>query len=174
MNAADLISQVKERPRFRMEVGLLLDSVAFAEALDLNDRLARWQDDDDVTSEGPQVIVDRLRQLHRETPEVRFIVEARNASEWEALHRDHPDAIEFSIGLFAVSCVEPEGWDFAQASELRDSLTAGQWQTLVVALQKVNEGLFDLRPTFAASVMTEGMRRSSPIVRPEESVIPIS
>jgi hypothetical protein len=36
----------------------------------------------------------------------------------------------------------------------------------------VNEGLFDLRPTFAASVMTNGGRQRSTTALPEESVIP--
>jgi hypothetical protein len=173
MNADDLIRQVKEQPRFRMEVGLLLDSDAFAEACRLNDRLAQWaSDDDDVTDEGPEALVERLRVLHRETPEVRFVLEARNAGEWEALYREYPDVTDLSIGLFAACCVEPAGWDFRKAAELRDSLTAGQWTTLVMAIQKVNEGLFDLRPTFAASVMTSGGRQRSSIARQEESVIP--
>jgi hypothetical protein len=161
VNASDLISQVKERPRFRMEVGLLLDSGAFAEACELNDRLARWAGDgEDVTDSGPEWIVDRLKELHRETPEVRFVLEARNAPEWEGLYRKYPDVTDFSVGLFAACCVEPEGWDFGKAAELRESLTAGQWTTLVAALQRVNEGLFDLRPTLAATVMTSGMRRN--------------
>jgi hypothetical protein len=174
VNADDLISQVKGQPRFRMEVGLLLDSVAFAEARDLNDSLSRWADDGDVTDAGPDAIVKRLRDLYQSTPETRFVLEARNAREWEELQRQYPDVTEFSIALFAVSCVEPDGWDFEKASDLRESLTAGQWMTLVVALQKVNEGLFDLRPTFAATVMTNGMRQKSTTAPPEESVIPSS
>jgi hypothetical protein len=173
MNADDLIRQVKERPRFRMEVGLLLDSDAFAEACRLNDRLAQWaSDSDDVTDEGPESVVARLKELHRTTPEVRFVLEARNAREWEELYREYPDVTDLSIGLFAACCVEPEGWDFRKAAELRDSLTAGQWTTLIMAVQKVNEGLFDLRPTFAASVMTNGGRQRSTTALPEESVIP--
>jgi hypothetical protein len=175
MNADDLISQVKAQPRFRLEVGLLLDSVAFAEAASLNDRLAGWASDSaDVTDVGPDGIVDRLRVLYRETPEVRFVLEARNAREWEDLYRAHPDVTDFSVALFAACCVEPEGWDYDKASDLRDSLTAGQWTTLVASLQKVNEGLFDLRPTFAATVMAGGMRQNSTIAPREESVIPIS
>ena len=168
MNADDLIRQVKERPRFRMEVGLLLDSNAFAEARELNDRLSRWHDDEDVTDMGPQAIIDRLRALHRETPETRFVLEARNASEWESLYREHPEVNSFSVALFAASCVEPEGWTYDKASELRDSLTSGQWTTLVAALQQVNEGLFDLRPTFAATVMSSGMRQNLTTALPEE------
>jgi hypothetical protein len=169
MNADDLIRQVKEQPRFRMEVGLLLDSDAFAEACRLNDRLAQWASDgDDVTDEGPESVVARLKELHRNTPEVRFVLEARNAGEWETLYREHPDVTDLSIGLFAACCVEPAGWDFEKASELRDSLTAGQWATLVAAIQKVNEGLFDLRPTFAATVMAGGMRQNLTTARLEE------
>jgi hypothetical protein len=161
VNADDLIAQVKGRPRFRMEVGLLLDSGAFAEACQLNDRLARWAGDgEDVTDAGPDVIVSRLRELHRETPEVRFVLEARNAAEWEGLYRSYPDVTDFSVALFAACCVEPDGWDYQRAADLRESLTAGQWTTLVSALQRVNEGLFDLRPTFAATVMTSGMRQN--------------
>jgi hypothetical protein len=167
MNADDLIRQVKERPRFRMEVGLLLDSDAFAEARALNDRLARWQDDDDVTEAGPAGIVDRLKVLYRETPETRFVLEARNAAEWEDLYRANPDVNDFSLALFAACCVEPEGWTAAKARELRESLTAGQWTLLVSALQQVNEGLFDLRPTFAATVMADGMRQNWTTARHE-------
>ena len=174
MNADDLISQVKERPRFRLEVGLLLDSVAFAEARALNDRLAAWQDTGDVTDVGPDEIVDRLNVLHRDTPETRFVLEARNAAEWEELNREHTDPVEFSLALFAQSCVEPDGWTVEKARELRDGLTAGQWATIMLAMQRVNEGLFDLRPTLAATVMTNGMRRNSTIAPREESVIPTS
>lgn len=162
MNADDLIAQVKGQPRFRLEVGLLLDAAAFAEAATLNDRLTQWaEDSDDVTDVGPEQIVDRLRALHRDTPEVRFVLQALSAAEWEALYRKHDDVTDFSVALFAACCVEPDGWTFERASELRNSLTAGQWTTIVSVLQKVNEGLFDLRPTFAATVMTRGMRRNS-------------
>jgi hypothetical protein len=99
VNADDLISQVKGQPRFRMEVGLLLDSVAFAEARDLNDSLSRWADDGDVTDAGPDAIVKRLRDLYQSTPETRFVLEARNAREWEELQRQYPDVTEFSIAL---------------------------------------------------------------------------
>jgi len=172
VNADDLIAQVKQRPRFRLEVGLLLDSDAFAEARTLNDRLARLTDEGDVTAEGPETIVARLTELYRDTPETRFVLEARNAAEWEALNREHDDPTEFSIALFAQSCVEPEGWSRESAGELRESLTAGQWATIVMAMQKVNEGLFDLRPTFAAYTMTNGMRPNLTTAPPEESGIP--
>jgi hypothetical protein len=160
VNADDLIAQVKAQPRFRMEVGLLLDSAAFAEARSLNERLSAWRDDDDVTDAGPAAIVDRLKALYRETPETRFVLEARNAAEWEALYRANPEVTDFTVALFAASCVEPSGWTLEKAHELRDTLTAGQWTLIVTALQQVNEGLFDLRPTFAATVMADGMRQN--------------
>jgi len=169
MNADDLIRQVKERPRFRTEVGLLLDTEAHAKARSLNERLADIAQDGDVTSEGPEAIYEQLHALYRETPETRFVLEARNAAEWDALYRKHPDVTEFSVALFAACCVEPEGWTFDKASELRHSLTAGQWTMLVSALQNVNEGLFDLRPTFAATVMSSGMRQKLTTALPEES-----
>jgi len=177
MNADDLIRQVKDRPRFRMEVGLVLDAVAFAEARRLNDRLARLQtmpDDDDVTAEGAAAISDRLVAIYRETPETRFTLEARSASEWETLHREFADPQEFTVALFAASCVEPSGWTLDGARQLKDSLTAGQWATLVLALQQLNEGLFDLRPTRAATAMMTGMRQNSTTALPEESDIPSS
>ena len=172
MNADDLIRQVKDRPRFRLEVGLLLDTEAFAEARALNERLANFDDDGDVTAEGPDSIVERLHELHRSVPETRFVLEARNAPEWEALNREWTDPTEFSVALFAECCVEPAGWDYGKAEELRQSITAGQWATLVMALQKVNEGLFDLRPTFAAYARTSAMRPKSSIAPLEESDIP--
>jgi hypothetical protein len=177
VNAADLISQVKQQPRLRMEVGLLLDGTAFAEARRLQDKLSRIQampDDDDVTAEGVTEIAERLVQIYRDTPETTFTLEALSASEWEALHREHDDAQKFVIALFAACCVEPEGWTVETATELKGTLTAGQWATLVLAMQQLNEGLFDLRPTRAATALTNGMRRNSTTAPLEESDIPIS
>jgi len=171
VNAADLIAQVKEQPRLRMQVGLLLDGTAFAEARRLQDRLSRFQtmpDDDDVTAEGVTEIADRLVQIYRETPETTFTLQALSASEWEKLHREYEDAQQFVIALFAACCVEPEGWTFDTASELKGTLTAGQWATLILALQQLNEGLFDLRPTRAATAMMSGTRQNLTTALPEE------
>jgi hypothetical protein len=160
VNASDLIAQVKGQPRFRMEVGLLLDAAAFDEARELNDMLARVSvlQDDDVTSEGAGAVSARLVELYRETPEVRFVLEARSASEWETIRAANTDDGAFTSALMAACLVEPEGFDAVKVGELRDSLTAGQWFTLVSAVRQVNEGLFDLRPTLAATVMMRGMR----------------
>jgi hypothetical protein len=171
VNAADLIAQVKQQPRLRMEVGLLLDGTAFAEARRLQDRLTRIQnmpDDDDVTEEGPHEIASRLVEIYRETPETKFVLEALSAAEWEALHRDYSDAGEFTLALFAACCVDPDGWTFESARDLKGTLTAGQWATLVLAMQQLNEGLFDLRPTRAATAMMSGTRQNLTTAPPEE------
>jgi len=175
VNAADLISQVKGQPRLQMEVGLILDGTAFAEARRLQDRLTRIQsmpDDDDVTAEGVHEIASRLVEIYRETPETKFLLEAVSAAEWEALHREHEGGDDFTLALFAACCVEPDGWTLDAARELKGTLTAGQWATLVLALQQVNEGLFDLRPTRAATAMMRGTRQNLTTVPPEESDIP--
>jgi len=177
VNAADLIAQVREQPRLQMEVGLLLDGTAFAEARRLQDRMARLQnlpDDDDVTAEGIYEIAERLVQIYRETPETKFLLQALSAAEWEALHRKYDDAGEFTLALFAACCVEPEGWTFDTAKDLKGTLTAGQWATLVLALQQLNEGLFDLRPTRAATALTNGMRQNLTTAPLEESDTPNS
>jgi hypothetical protein len=172
------MNQVKGQPRLRMEVGLLLDGTAFAEARRLQDRMARLQtmpsDDDDVTVEGLEAAAARLVELYETTPETRFGLEAVSALQWERLHQAHEDAADFTVALFAACCVEPEGWTVEQARELKDTLTAGLWATLVLAMQQVNEGLFDLRPTRAATVLTNGMRQNSTTAHLEESDIPIS
>jgi hypothetical protein len=163
VNAADLIAQVKEQPRLRMEVGLLLDGTAFAEARRLQDRLARMQhhpDDDDVTVGGVGEIVARLEEIYRETEETVFALEALSASEWETLHSKHDSVHDFPIALFAACCKEPDGWTFETARDLKGTLTAGQWATLVLALQQLNEGLFDLRPTRAATGRMHGTRQN--------------
>ena len=162
MNAADLIAQVKQQPRLQMEVGLLLDGTAFAEARRLQDRLSRSEllDDDDVTSEGLDAVAARLVAIYRETPETKFVLQAVSAVEWEALHREHEDGDGFTLALFAACCVEPDGFTPESARELKGTLTAGQWATLVLALQQVNEGLFDLRPTRAATARMSGTRQS--------------
>ena len=175
MNADDLISQVKEQPRFRLEVGLLLDSAAFAEARDLNSLLEqfRFRQDDDVTSVGPEDVMRRLIELHRETPEVRFTLEACSASQWDGLRdRSAGDDDRFTLMLLAECIVKPEGFTEDKVRELRDTFTAGQWQALVAGVRSVNEGLFDLRPTFAASVLMSGMRQKSATAPHEESDIP--
>jgi hypothetical protein len=176
VNADDLISQVKGQPRFRLEVGLLLDAAAFEEARELNDLLARSSvlQDDDVTSEGTEAVTARLMDLYRETPEVKFVLEARSASEWETIRAANPDDAKFTLALVAACLVEPEGFDAGKVAELRDSLTAGQWFTLASAVRQVNEGLFDLRPTLAATVMMRGMRPNLTTAHLEESDIPSS
>jgi len=172
VNAADLISQVKGQPRLQMEVGLLLDGTAFAESRRLQDKMTNLQhspdNDDDVTVEGLHNIAMRLVEIYENTPETKFLLQALSASEWESLHREWEDAGEFTIALFAASCVEPEGWTVKTARELKDTLTAGQWATLVLAMQQLNEGLFDLRPTRAATVLTNGMRQNLTTAHPEE------
>jgi hypothetical protein len=175
MNADDLIRQVKEQPRFRMEVGLLLDAVAFAEARELNELLqqARFGGDDDVTATGPDVIMERLVSLYRDTPEVRFTLEARSASEWEAIAQAHDgDDEAFTVALLAACIVSPEGFTEDGVRDLKGSLTVGQWQALVAGVRSVNEGLFDLRPTFAATVLMSGMRQKSTTVQDEASPVP--
>jgi hypothetical protein len=177
VNAGDLIAQVKETPRLRLEVGLILDGTAFAESRRLQDRLANMQnlpDDDDVTVQGVEEVSRRLVEIFRDTPETKFVLQALSASEWEALHKKYDDASEFVIALFAACCVEPEGWTVDTARELKGTLTAGQWATLVLAMQQLNEGLFDLRPTRAATETMRGMRQKSTIAHHEESDIPIS
>lgn len=170
MKADDLLRQVEERPRFELEVGLLLDSEAFAEARALNDRLERlrWNPDEgDITDGGPTEVARRLVELYEETPEQRFVLQARTAAEWEALVEGNTDT-EFTYALFAACCVEPEGWDIDGVRRLRESLTIGQWAVLTAALKQVNEGLFDLRPTRAATALTRGTRQKSTTALPED------
>jgi hypothetical protein len=107
-------------------------------------------------------------ELYRDTPEVRFVLEARTASEWEALRTEHQDDAEFTLALVAACLSEPDGFTVGKVAELRDSLTAGQWFALTSAVRQVNEGLFDLRPTLAATVLTRGMRPKSTTAPPED------
>jgi hypothetical protein len=161
MDADGLLAQVRETPRFRMEVGLLLDAAAFDEARALNSALQSYSftDEGDVTQTGPHAIAERLLALYRDTPEVTFTFEARSATEWEKIRRDADgDDDRFTVGLLAASIVEPSGWTVEKIERLRDSLTAGQWQALIVGVRQVNEGLFDLRPTLAATALMRGMR----------------
>jgi hypothetical protein len=161
MDADDLLTQVKGQPRFRMEVGLLLDASAFDEARTLNSALQSFsfRDDDDVTQAGPHDVAQRLLELYRDTPEVTFTLEARTATEWERLRAESEgDDDRFTVGLLAACIVDPSGWTVAKIADLRDSLTAGQWHALVVGARQVNEGLFDLRPTLAATALMRGMR----------------
>ena len=172
MNADDLLGQVKDRGRFQLEVALLLDADAFAEARRLNEKLELLRldpDDGDVTDTSIFDVAERLVALHRETPEQRFVLEARTASEWEALAEEYgDDSARFTVALFAACCVDPGGWDVEKATALKDSLTAGQWSVLTVALRQLNEGLFDLRPTRAATVLTRGTRPKSTTALPED------
>jgi hypothetical protein len=168
MNAGDLLRQVREAPRFSLDVALLLDPAAFEKARQLNDKLFALPYDDDVTAESPIEVAQALHDLYRDTPETRFTLEARNAAEWDELRTAAGDDDgEFVLYLFAASCVEPSGWTPESARELRGSLTVGQWATLVAALRQLNEGLFDLRPTSAATALIRGMRPSSTTVDPE-------
>jgi len=169
VNAGDLLRQVEERPRFEVEVGLLLDSVAFAEARALNDKLERLRwlpDGGDITDGTVTDTAARLVELYEQTPEQRFVLQARTVAEWEAIVSDTEG--DLTERLFAACCVEPEGWTVADVKRLKDSLTIGQWTVLTTALRQVNEGLFDLRPTRAATALTSGMRQRSTTALPEE------
>lgn len=169
MNAEDLLRQVREAPRFTIDVGLLLDAAAFEEARALNDRLMGLAFDDDVTADSPVEIAERLHTLYRESPETTFRLEARTAAEWDELRMTAGDDDgEFVLHLFAACCVEPSGWTPESVRELRGTLTVGQWATLVAALRQLNEGLFDLRPTSAATALMRGMRQSSTTALPED------
>jgi len=169
MDADSLIAQVAASPRFEIEARLILDPNAYAEARRLNDRLATLPlDGDDVTVEGVEAIVTRLHDIYRNTPETVFRFAARTASEWEAIQVKYSDATDFAIELFAQSCVEPEEWDHGKARQLYDKLAAGQWSALLQAILALNEGMFDLRPTRAATALMRGMRQSSTTAQNED------
>jgi len=175
MNADSLLAQVAAAPRFELDVRLILDPNANSEARRLNHRLTTLHlDGDDITVEGVESVVTRLHEIHRNTPETVFRFAARTAAEWEAIQVAHPDPTDFALELFAQSCVEPDGWDHAKARQLYDTLTAGQWSVLLQTLLSLNEGMFDLRPTRAATAMMRGMRQSSTTVQNEEYPDPSS
>lgn len=178
MEADDLLAQVGRQPRFSLDVSLILDASAFAEARALNDELERARlgnagDDGDITDRPITEVAERLYEIYRDTPEVVFHLEARNAIEWEEIAKAN-EGDDFPLALFAASCTDPSGFDIDSVRKLKSSLTPAQWQTLVVAVRQLHEGLFDLRPTRAATAVMRGMRLSSTTALPEESDTPTS
>lgn len=172
MPIADKVEARETQPRFRRDVRLVLDAAAFSRAQDLNFRLEQALvgnvDDDDVTVEGPVQIAEQLDALHREHPPALFTFEARTPSEWTDLVADHqgkPDLWHRVVAECAVvfedDPVDPDELTVDLVKRYAETLTPGQWQTLVECVRALNEALFDLRPTKAASAVLGRMRPSS-------------
>lgn len=171
MSIADKVDAREQQPRFHRDVRLVLDAAAFARAQDLNHQLDQAllsSDDEDVTTGGPQQLVDQLEQLHADHPPVLFRFEARTPDEWTDLlsaHENDPKRLWHHV--FAASCTvfedEPadEPLDPDLVIRYAATLTPGQWAVLVEALRALNERLFDLRPTSAAYAALRRLRHSS-------------
>lgn len=170
-----LVGQVEEQGRFTRDVRLILDPAAFTQAQELTWQLDRHihsghvGDGEDVTGEGSPVgLARRLQELHEVHPERLFRFEARTAAEWTDLAASGPDGPKFWSQVMADSCVifmdEPcadERPDVEVFERLRATLTPAQWAALSTEVRMLNEQLFDLRPTRAATALLRGTRPNS-------------
>jgi hypothetical protein len=168
MDFDSLVSDVEEQPRFRVTVRLLLDAEAYNTATDLQialDGVMAKPADDDVTVESATSVAQQLSDLYDQHPPTLFVFEQLSAAEWSAFEAEHDadrgrDA-EFWRDLMGRSCVVPEGASREGFDRLHNRLSVGQWETLRQGVEQANVGLFDLRPTRAATALLRGMRQNS-------------
>ena len=173
----DLIDDVEQQPKFRVPVRLLLAAAAYNRSNELHTKIeqaAVGGDDDDITADGLEALLDEQQQLYHDHPPTVFVFEQMSAEDWSDLSGDHDDADEFWLHAMAASCVEPEGASVDGFRRWKRRLNAGQFEQLRAGCQAANEGLFDLRPTSAASRLLRGLRRNSTTASLEESPDPDS
>ena len=177
----DLVGQVEEQPRFRVTVRLLLDAAAYNRAsdlqVDLDVAMARPADDD-ITVESAVSVAQELADLFEEHPPATFVFEQLSAAEWSEFEADQPpdrgrDA-PFWRDLMARCCIEPEAATREGFDRLHRRLSVGQWEQLRAGVEAANVGLFDLRPTRAATALLRGTRQSLTTAPSEGSPDPSS
>jgi len=120
--------------------------------------------DDDITVESAVDVAQQLADLFEQHPPATFVFEQLSAAEWSEFEADHGadrgrDA-PFWRDLMARCCVEPEQATRDGFDRLHRRLSVGQWEQLRAGVEAANMGLFDLRPTRAATALLRGMRQS--------------
>ena len=176
-----LVDGVEQQPRFRVTVRLLLDAGAYNRASDLQialDGVMAKPADDDVTVESATSVAQQLSDLHDQHPPALFVFEQLTAAEWSEFEAEHDtdrgrDAA-FWRDLMGRSCVTPEGASREGFDRLHNRLSVGQWEQLRQGVESANVGLFDLRPTRAATALLRGSRQNSTTAPNEESPDPSS
>lgn len=162
-----LVGQVEEQPRFRVTVRLLLDAAAYNRASDLQadlDAAIAKPADDDITVESAVGVAQQLADLFDQHPPAIFVFEQLSAAEWSEFEADQPgergrDA-PFWRDLMARCCVEPDAATREGFDRLHRRLSVGQWEQLRAGVEAANVGLFDLRPTRAATALLRGTRQN--------------
>ena len=175
----DALAEAESQPRFRIPVRLLLDASAYNRAAtlqaDLDDLVPRLSlakastNGEDVTETSPlgraRELAEQLVEVHETHPPTSFVFEALPAkafSDLDAEHKgDRGPTDDFWCHLMAASCVEPEGSTVEGWQRWRDTLTAGQWDVLRRTCESACLGVFDTRPTRAASALLGGLRQRS-------------
>jgi hypothetical protein len=170
-----LVGQVEQQERFRVTVALLLDAAAYNRATDLQLQLEQTMGrpvDDDVTVESATTVAQELHDLYEQHPPTKFVFQALSAREWSEFEAGHDtdrgrDAA-FWRDLMGRCCVAPEGASREAFDRLHAALSVGQWEQLRAGAEAANVGLFDLRPTRAATALLRGMRQNSTTAPNEE------
>ena len=163
-----LVAGVEQQERFRVTVSLLLDAGAYNRASELQmdlDRALAKPADDDVTVESATSVAQQMSDLYEQHPPSVFVFEQLTAAEWSEFEADHDqdrgrDAA-FWRDLMGRSCVTPEGASREGFDRLHNRLSVGQWEQLRAGVEAANVGLFDLRPTRAATALLRGSRQNS-------------
>jgi hypothetical protein len=168
MNFDQLVDEVEQADRFRVTVRLLLDATAYNRASDLQidlDAAMSRPADDDVTVESATSVAQELHDLYEQHPPTIFVFEALTGPEWSEFEAGHDNDrgrdAPFWRDLMGRSCVAPEGASREHFDRLHAKLSVGQWEQLRQGVEAANVGLFDLRPTRAATALLRGMRQNS-------------
>lgn len=173
----DTLAAAEQQPAFRVPVPVLLDAAAYNRSNELHRRIeqaATQPDDEDITADGILGLLEEQETLHRQHPPTTFVFEQIGAQAWSDLTAEYPKPDEFWVQAMAASCVEPDGATVEGFARWRNRLSAGQFEQLRAGCQAANEGLFDLRPTSAASALLRRLRQNSTTAPSGESPDPDS
>ena len=149
MDIAEILGQIR-RPTATVPLCLRGDLMAVWEQLERDFEAANNSVDDDVTASGRS---SRAGKIAREMEDLRremqaatrvFTLQASRRPEWLRMYNEHrPDDGDdakkeaFAVAIVAACAADPVMTP-AQAEQLRDELTDGQWEDLVRGVMKLN------------------------------------
>ncbi|MGI5155829.1 hypothetical protein [Microbispora sp. CA-102843] len=150
MDIAEILGQIR-RPTSTVPLCLRGDLMAVWEQLDREFREANTSVDDEVTASGRSA---KAAKLAREMEDLRremqaatrvFVLQAARRPDWLRMVKEHSrnedgddlNQESFSVAIVAACCTDPVMTP-AQAEQLKDELTDGQWEELAKAVMRLN------------------------------------
>ncbi|MFC6080915.1 hypothetical protein [Sphaerisporangium aureirubrum] len=174
MKVEDILGQLK-RPEKSVPLCLRADLQAEFDELERKLRAAQQAPDSDSLAGSGSVArqiaqdIEALRaKMRKHIVDIRL--RALTRKEWSDLIKRHPprkghsDDVNVNGETFGIAalaeCAQSPKMTEAQAGELVDAMTHGQWETLYNAVLSLNAGSVDVPFSVAASVLVGDMPRS--------------